>query len=255
MESVTNEVAHHTPDEISNFYATQDTFQQWVKSTDWPSLHVLRDLHRNLLLGISEYQSKGAVPRQPGEFRKEDLSPPNESDNFYVRGTDVDPTIRSYAKDLDVILTKLPEAPNGNISTVIHDAAWAYYTFIRIHPFLDGNGRTGRFILNRVLVGSGLSSLRFVESDPIKERDRHLDAMEAVDRTMNLTHLELYLLDKIYKQTADDTLRSEISRVYTEKLNTIQPNNGGNHQLEDIWAGFNDLDIEKRTQLQERIAS
>lgn len=38
---------------------------------------------------------------------------------------------------------------------VIELAAWTHAEFVRIHPFVDGNGRTGRLIMNYQLLKSG----------------------------------------------------------------------------------------------------
>ncbi len=38
----------------------------------------------------------------------------------------------------------------------IHVAVWAHAELIRIHPFEDGNGRTGRLLANAILVRPGL---------------------------------------------------------------------------------------------------
>jgi fido (protein-threonine AMPylation protein) len=37
----------------------------------------------------------------------------------------------------------------------IYTACWLHYTFVQIHPFLDGNGRVARLLMNTVLVQSG----------------------------------------------------------------------------------------------------
>lgn len=34
-------------------------------------------------------------------------------------------------------------------------AAWTHAEFVRIHPFVDGNGRTARMIMNYQLMASG----------------------------------------------------------------------------------------------------
>lgn len=237
------EVAHHSLDEIANFNSTQKILHGWLLPTDWPSIQIIRELHGNLLHGVAAYQTKGVAPIQPGEFRNEDITVSDQKPNFYVHGNDVSPIIRKYSEDLDILLDKLPKNPEGNIAEIVHDAAWAYYTFIRIHPFLDGNGRTGRFILNRVLNGSGLNSLRFIGSDPQTERDKHLDAMEKVSNTHDLSHLEVYILDKILQQTTDENLSSEISAQYLKKLDDIQKYPDSNRSLDSIWPKFKGLDI------------
>ena len=34
-------------------------------------------------------------------------------------------------------------------------AAWTYAEFVRIHPFIDGNGRTSRLLMNYQLMSAG----------------------------------------------------------------------------------------------------
>lgn len=50
--------------------------------------------------------------------------------------------------------TEWPEA--GGVGDVIAQIAERHIRFERIHPFLDGNGRTGRMILNQQLINAGL---------------------------------------------------------------------------------------------------
>lgn len=44
----------------------------------------------------------------------------------------------------------------SNIGDIIHFIAFKYIEFERIHPFMDGNGRTGRMILNQQLINNKL---------------------------------------------------------------------------------------------------
>lgn len=256
VEAKANDIAHHTSGEIENFEQAQIIFEEWLEEKKgWPSLFAIREIHKAVLKDIKSYKEKGAVPREPGEFRKEDLLPPNEAENFYVRGSDVYSTVRRFSEDLDSVLSNLPSDPKGNISTIVQNAAWAYYTFVRIHPFLDGNGRTGRFIMNRVLKGGGLESLRHISADQESTRDRHLDSMEGVDKTMDLAHLEFYLLEQLYLQTPDKLLRDEISNVYTSLQIITEAKNGPKRNLTDIWSGFSGLDIEGNIEEREVIAT
>ena len=51
-------------------------------------------------------------------------------------------------------------------------------SFERIHPFLDGNGRTGRLLLNLLLVRHGLPPAIIYKAD----RSRYLDGLRKTDR-------------------------------------------------------------------------
>ncbi|WP_100447360.1 Fic family protein [Glycomyces xiaoerkulensis] len=55
--------------------------------------------------------------------------------------------------------------------------AYLHHRFELIHPFLDGNGRTGRLLLNLLLVRRGFVPI-VIEK---RRRDRYLDALQSAD--------------------------------------------------------------------------
>ena len=58
-------------------------------------------------------------------------------------------------------------------------AAVFHYRFVRIHPFDDGNGRMGRLMMNRILLGHGYPLARARRDT----RDRYLQELERADQT------------------------------------------------------------------------
>jgi Fic family protein len=54
-------------------------------------------------------------------------------------------------------------------------AAFAHMRLVDIHPFVDGNGRTARLLMNLVLMGGGYRAVCI----PPGKRDRYLDAVRA----------------------------------------------------------------------------
>lgn len=60
----------------------------------------------------------------------------------------------------------------------IQALAGAHNKFEKIHPFLDGNGRTGRLVLNLMLVRLGYAPVIIYKRD----RDRYLKALRSADR-------------------------------------------------------------------------
>ena len=56
--------------------------------------------------------------------------------------------------------------------------AEAHCRFEQTHPFLDGNGRTGRLLLNLILVRFGYPPTIIYK----RERSRYLDALRTADR-------------------------------------------------------------------------
>lgn len=47
-------------------------------------------------------------------------------------------------------------------------AAWTHAEFVRIHPFIDGNGRTSRLIMNYQLLLNGLVSVSISKLDRLE---------------------------------------------------------------------------------------
>lgn len=241
MEATHETIIHHTRDEIDNYSATEELLDGWVAS-EWPASYMVPTIHQSLLNGVEDYKSKGLMEREPGTYRKEDIRIASEPENFYVKGTDVEAVIRDYYRDLDQVIRNMPAEIEGNLEQIIHSAAWAYYTFERIHPFLDGNGRTGRMILNRVLMGAGIEKIIFLDSWFAEERETHLDTMNLSDRLGSVEPLELYLADALSSKHMLKSHEEELGDIIRKKEHNIlfkaipQP-------ISQIWPKFANIDI------------
>jgi len=91
-------------------------------------------------------------------------------------------------------------------STVVNDidpvieACLAHYEFVRIHPFVDGNGRTARVIATLVLYKRGFDSKRFFALDDYYDQDRrgYYAVLKSVDQnTLDLTGWLEYFTDGV----------------------------------------------------------
>jgi Fic/DOC family len=65
----------------------------------------------------------------------------------------------------------------GNATRPVEAVASAHNQFERIHPFLDGNGRTGRLVVNLLLVRLGYAPAIIYK----RQRTRYLQALRAAD--------------------------------------------------------------------------
>ncbi|MCM1544309.1 MAG: Fic family protein [Ruminococcus sp.] len=54
---------------------------------------------------------------------------------------------------------------SGNSPDAIHLAAWTHAEFVKIHPFVDGNGRTARLIMNYQLMKHGFFAISIAKED------------------------------------------------------------------------------------------
>lgn len=239
----------HTPQEFANVH-TKHLVDDWLE-TDLPSQMIIPSLHKEVMQGIAEYSKKGLQPLPLGKYRDTDLlidkpRNPEQPENFYLRGLDVPYVMVAYTKQLDAILEKLPRSPQYNVERVIGDAAWAYYVFGRMHPFLDGNGRIGRIILKRIMKAAGFRDLQFHDSRFMNSvRSEHLDALEHVDKTHNLAHLEIFLLHSLlfrYHPQRDKKMYDEIKETIVKKETATQQQ-ADKRSLTDVWKGFDGLDI------------
>ena len=81
----------------------------------------------------------------------------------------------------------------------IERAARFHLKFERIHPFVDGNGRTGRLILNLMLMQAGYPPINVKYSD----RKRYYEAFDEYYRdnhcTAMITTLAILTKDSILK--------------------------------------------------------
>lgn len=69
----------------------------------------------------------------------------------------------------DAIMPTLADVSLSRLNTVIEDVAALYATWIRIHPFADGNGRTARVLMNWVMVRYGQPLI--LPGRPVSDRD------------------------------------------------------------------------------------
>lgn len=114
--------------------------------------------------------------------------------------------------------------------------AVAHYQFEAIHPFMDGNGRTGRIINILFLIEKGLLSLPILYLSHYivrhkKEYYQHLDAvtkrnewqewilymLEAVTKTAQLTYHKINAIRQLIEHTAN-FVRQQLPRIYSYEL-------------------------------------
>ena len=131
--------------EVSNYVRALEYGVQRLRDGFPLSNRLIRDIHRILL------ETSRGVEKQPGEFRKSQNwiggTRPGNAHFVPPPPDEVDPCMGSLERFL--------HAEDDGLATLVR-AALAHAQFETIHPFLDGNGRTGRLLIPLMLFDGGV---------------------------------------------------------------------------------------------------
>ena len=108
----------------------------------------------------------------------------------------------SKVKTVDVqeLIEDIGDVDDKNALTA---AAFFHAKFENIHPFADGNGRTGRLVMNYLLVIHNHPPIVIHQED----RKAYFDALEAWDEEQNLQPLKDFLRAQTVKTWEKQVLR------------------------------------------------
>lgn len=109
--------------------------------------------------------------------------------------------IREYLKNLEEYINN-----NDNVDPLIK-VAIIHYQFESIHPFYDGNGRTGRIINILYLILAGLldSPILYLSKYIIKNKSEYYKLFNKIRETQNFEEWVMYFLVGI-EETAKETM-------------------------------------------------
>jgi Fic family protein len=99
------------------------------------------------------------------------------------------PPAKEVPKEMKEFIGWLNNKKREEIDPVL-EAGITHYEFVRIHPFVDGNGRTARVLASLVLLKRGFDTKRFFALDDFynSDRPRYYEALKTVNpKTLNLT--------------------------------------------------------------------
>lgn len=103
----------------------------------------------------------------------------------YIRGSMHVPPRKEAVRDLmPAFMELLQEEKNAAVRVVL-----GHFVFVYIHPYLDGNGRTGRFLMN-VMLASGGYPWTIV---PVSKRDDYMAALEEASTHNNIGPLASFI--------------------------------------------------------------
>lgn len=133
----------------------KDAFEYIIELTDSNtalSERVIKDIHSLVLM--SDRENRGVYRRVPVMILGAEHEPPQP----YLVPKLMEELILEYNEEL-------------NTTEIIEAVALLHLKFESIHPFVDGNGRTGRLLLNFELMKNGLLPINIKFTDRIKYYD------------------------------------------------------------------------------------
>lgn len=165
------EIEHRLPKDVERIIHYINAMEYGLKRLETLplSLRFIREIHKVLIEGTAD-----APGKTPGEFRT--------SQNWIGGGSPntarfVPPPPHEMLRSLDELEKFLY---TENFYTPLVKAALAHAQFETIHPFLDGNGRTGRLLTTFYLCKLGILErpVLYLSEYFLKNRQAYYDALE-----------------------------------------------------------------------------
>lgn len=130
---------------------------------------------------------------RPGEYKRHD----------YVTGkNEIGASPEDVSEEMNELLAELIDIPDEKVLTA---AAYYHAKFENIHPFADGNGRTGRLTMNYLLLMHNHPPIIIHEED----RKGYYSALEAWDERQELEPLVSFLKEQTAKTWEKQIARAE----------------------------------------------
>jgi Fic family protein len=162
------------------------------------SLRLLKEAHQILLSGVR------GEHKAPGEIRKTQnwIGGSSLKDAFFI------PPEPNMLPDLLTDIEKFLHNEELQVPEIVK-AGIAHYQFETIHPFLDGNGRTGRLLIILYLISTGLLNKPVLYISDFFERNRmsYYDSLAMVKKTDNMTQWLKFFLNGIV-ETAKNSIKT-----------------------------------------------
>jgi len=193
---------------IEGYRVTQELIEK-VKTGLWSPEDDVKDReHKNAMAARGYWQSFQAVEnsirdilsgKNPGQVADNDhntwyrelfapsvavgiLKPSDlagyRNDQIYIKGSKHTPLKPDAVRDaIPTLFDLLKEEPEACVRAVL-----GHFIFVYIHPYMDGNGRIGRFLMN-VMLASGGYSWTII---PVESRNEYMDALEKASVEQNI---------------------------------------------------------------------
>jgi len=114
-------------------------------------------------------------------------------------------------------------SPQANELDPAIEAGIVHYEFVRIHPFIDGNGRTARVLATWILYQRGFDAKQFFSLDDYYDSDRpaYYGALRKINpKTLDLTGWLEYFSEGV--KISIEAVKERVIRLSSERLRTAK---------------------------------
>jgi hypothetical protein len=119
-----------------------------------------------------------------GLLRTADLAGYRNDQVYIRRSMHVPPRYEAVRDCMPAFFDLLREEPEPSVRVVL-----GHFLFVYVHPYMDGNGRIGRFLMNVILAAGGYPWTVI----PLEKRDDYMDALESGGVEQDIAPLAIFL--------------------------------------------------------------
>ncbi|NKC12082.1 MAG: hypothetical protein GKR94_07725 [Gammaproteobacteria bacterium] len=191
----------------------------------------IRELHHLVLKGVDD-ENAGAYRTVTVEISGSDYRPPGPESVFAQMSE-----FAEWLKSASVV----PELTSFTTAAGLLNAAVAHTWFVTIHPFIDGNGRVARLLMNLILMRYGYPIAIVSKED----RLRYYDALEASQSSDPTPFMELLSecidesLEEYERAAEEQRERNEWAQSLAQKFTQPERNKARNEY--EVWRNAMEL--------------
>jgi excisionase family DNA binding protein len=163
-----------------------------------------KDITNGLILGIHQIILDKIDDTNSGRFR-----------TVAVRLKGSETILPNAAKVPELMDEFIDWLQNNNLDHPIKMALDAHFKFVSIHPFVDGNGRTARLLMNLILMQEGYPPVIIRKED----REEYIKSLEKGQTKSDLDDYYKFMFDSL-----DRSLDIYLEAVVPEKVSVLEPN-------------------------------
>ena len=167
--------------EIQNQKYCYDYLKDKIVAKETVTPELIRKIHKILMSGCYD-EARWMQGERPGQYKLHD----------YVTGDNVGSLPDNVAADIEDLCGDIAIVPEAGILTA---ASYFHLKFESIHPFADGNGRTGRTLMNYYLMINGLPPTILYEED----KKAYYMALAVYDKTEEISGFREFIKEQTVK--------------------------------------------------------